>query len=179
MHSWAQVLASDDFVTIEDPITSFNCPKELFDESYKPFLDTLDGKYSEDCIEFFFEPSPIQFGVWRFVDEARRIEFRDACVDHGLLLDWADTCAGESKEEKEARQLEHDKRQKSMEKHRLKLGARRAAAQANKAVRQTEQLHQSLAEVTKKLSATDLTEQQRSKLLDKQSRIIQRLDSTA
>lgn len=83
--TWTTVLADKTIKTIQDPV-SFSCiDKEVYHDSYKQFLLTLDGQDLTSFVDFYFQKSPVDKTHLEFVDEDARLDFFDFLHDHGLI----------------------------------------------------------------------------------------------
>lgn len=89
----------------QDPVYSTYVPKEIFLDMYGQVLRTFTGEDDMDFIDFYFEPSPLNNGIYLFRNEDTKLDFREFAVELGLIPDITEIMEGESKLEKAARNM--------------------------------------------------------------------------
>lgn len=89
----------------EDPVYSTYVEKDIFIDMYIKALETLDGSDMSSFIDFYFQSSPINSGIYIFKDENAKLDFMDIAIDCGLLPELEEVMAGETQTEKRLRNI--------------------------------------------------------------------------
>lgn len=96
--SWKDIVK---FISlVEDPIYSTPVDVEIYQDMYGPILDSLDGKYYDSKVSFFFEISRVNSLILVFRNEEARTFFREEAEELNLIPQLVEICEGETKEEK-------------------------------------------------------------------------------
>ena len=98
-YNWNKVVA------IQDPVYDSYLDKDAFFDIYLMLLQTFDGTDADAYVDLFFEPSPVNMSILIFVDEDAKSDFADLAIEMKLIPEIAETCAGESREDKLLRSL--------------------------------------------------------------------------
>lgn len=115
---WLQVAQSMQFDSLEDPVSGSAIDKSMYFKIYGEMLKTLDGQDAlpDTFVDFFFEKDSVNQGHLRFKDESAKGDWMDWAEEVGIQPSFEDIKAGETKEEKKAREKELKAMDKSLNK---------------------------------------------------------------
>lgn len=170
--NWQKLYTDNRYSSFEDPVTSFNTPKELFYDMYKDFLDTMDGLYPDSCIEFYYEACTVNQDSLRFVDEDARYDFISACQEMNLIPELQEIYEGEDKVDKEKRL----KAEAGKEKQSIINKSRKADAKIRGEENKRKQLLDSLGKLRDKLLINEVDTEKYQQIQEKINRIVTMLD---
>ena len=129
--NWSSVLTDKRYVCFEDPFSGTPVPKEEFHSMYGPACREVF-----QCgitVGVLFAANPVMVGEWRFVDEDARLDLSDAAVELKLVPSFDEICAGETEQQRAARQQkEREERANSADFRRALEESRRLHQQRQK-----------------------------------------------
>lgn len=126
--NWSSVLTDKRYVCFEDPFSGTPVPKEEFHSMYGPACREIFQ--CSITVGVLFAANPVTMGEWRFVDDDARQDLTDAAVELKLVPSFDEICAGETEEQKAARQ------QKEREERANSADFRRALEESRKLYRE-------------------------------------------
>ena len=96
--------------------------KETFFSIYGPLLETMDGSEDIVYVDYFFEFTPLDNRTLVFINDEVQEDFRFYAEDMKLIPPLVEVCEGESRKDKEKRQIKKVKTELSLDaKAELKL----------------------------------------------------------
>ena len=98
----------DDYDAIQDPIYYSYLDVNIFIDSYRALMESLDGLDCDSYIDSFFKQSVINARILVFIDEDARLDFEDLSIEMNLIPSLKEICEGETKHEKDSRKTEED-----------------------------------------------------------------------
>lgn len=130
-------IKTDKELTFECPITGHGILLEFFEESYGPFLETLNGQDYESYITEFFEKSHINTNHWGFVDTDAKLDFYELCEEMGLGPDLQiirEGVEGDQLQEsiRTKKMLSSDEQQKMLDEKRQAIDKQKALAEEHR-----------------------------------------------
>lgn len=90
----------DTIYLIEDPVYGSFIDVKLYTEAYGEIVNTLDGKYPDSKVSYFFEVSRVNQSSLVFYDEKKKNEFFEEAIELGLIPGLKEIQEGEDKEDK-------------------------------------------------------------------------------
>ena len=91
---------------IEDPVVGLLLTKEMFFETYRTILHSLDGEDREFTVEYFFERSPVIRTQLRFVSDDVKEEWTDVAIAEACIPSLVEIREGENAADR-TRRLHH------------------------------------------------------------------------
>jgi len=126
--NWSSVLTDKRYVCFEDPFSGTPVPKKEFHSMYGPACREIFQ--CSITVGVLFAANPVIMGEWRFVDEDARLDLSDAAVELNLVPSFDEICAGETEQQRAARQ------QKEREERANSADFRRALEESRKLYRE-------------------------------------------
>jgi len=184
--NWSSVLTDKRYVCFEDPFSGTPVPKEEFNSMYGPACREVF-----QCgitVGVLFAANPVMVGEWRFVDEDARLDLSDAAVELKLVPSFGEICAGETKQQRAARQKkEREERANSADFRRALEETRRVYQQEQRQKQEKKvltpdktkaELESELIRVLAAFESSALSKKQRKKLERRQRGIMAALEKS-
>ena len=101
-HSWEDIYKNNNICYIEDPILTFETPKEIFYDSYKEILNTFTNQYFHEqhlldvtkTMDYYFEKNPLRPNTLMFKDEKKKTEFYNIGLEMNSVVDLTNIWEG-------------------------------------------------------------------------------------
>jgi hypothetical protein len=95
--TWDLVMKDSSIKSIQEPISEMMIGKLDFDDAYRQFMITLDGRDITSFVDFFWRRSAVDNSCLEFIDKDTRLDIYEYLKDEELVPDMEKVHSGDWK----------------------------------------------------------------------------------